>query len=129
MRNRGATVIIENGRIALIKRTKPHKTYYVFPGGGIEDGETPEQAAIRETYEELGVHVRIQRPLKVLEYNGRQHFFFADIIGGKFGTGTGEEYFHTSVQRGSYEPVWINMDDLSSLDVRPKVIVELLLTE
>ena len=40
MRNRGATIIIENGRVALIKRTKPHMTYYVFPGGGIESGET-----------------------------------------------------------------------------------------
>ncbi|TQR16404.1 NUDIX hydrolase [Psychrobacillus soli] len=129
MRNRGATVIIENGRIALIKRTKPHTTYYVFPGGGIEDGETPEQAAIRETHEELGVHVRIQRTLKILQYNGTQHFFLADIIGGKFGTGTGEEYSHTSVQRGIYEPIWVNIDDLPSLDVRPKVIVELLLAK
>ncbi|MFJ8063548.1 NUDIX domain-containing protein [Psychrobacillus sp. NPDC096426] len=129
MRNRGATVIIENGRVALIKRTKPHVTYYVFPGGGIEEGETPEEAAIRETHEELGVHVRIHRLLKVLDYNGRQHFFLADIIGGKFGTGTGEEYSHTSVQRGIYEPIWIDLNDLSTLDVRPKVIAELLLTE
>lgn len=73
--------------------------------------------------------MRLQRLLKVLEYNGKQHFFFADIIGGKFGTGTGEEYSHTSVQRGSYEPVWIDIENLSSLDVRPKVIVELLLVE
>ncbi|WP_391205150.1 NUDIX hydrolase [Psychrobacillus sp. L4] len=128
MRNRGATVIIENGRVALIKRTKPHMTYYVFPGGGIESGETPEQAAIRETYEELGVNIRIQRLLKVLEQNGTQHFFLADIVGGSFGTGTGEEYTHTSIERGTYEPVWIDIDDLSSFEVRPREIVDIILS-
>ncbi|MEI4770689.1 NUDIX domain-containing protein [Psychrobacillus sp. FJAT-51614] len=126
MRNRGATVIIENGRVALIKRTKPHVTYYVFPGGGIESGETPEEAAIRETFEELGVQVRLQRPLKVLEQNGRQYYYLADIVGGTFGTGTGEEYTQTSVQRGTYEPIWVNIEDLPKLDVRPKEIVEIL---
>ncbi|KQL35098.1 MULTISPECIES: NUDIX domain-containing protein [Bacillaceae] len=126
MRNRGATVIIENDRVALIKRTKPHITYYVFPGGGIESGETPEEAAIRETFEELGVHVQIKRPLKVLEQNGRQYYYLADIIGGTFGAGTGEEYTQTSVQRGTYEPIWVNIEDLPTLDVRPKEIVEIL---
>lgn len=126
MRNRGAIVIIENGRVALIKRKKPHTTYYVFPGGGIEVGETPEQAAIREAYEELGVHIRIQRLLKVLDFNGKQYFFLADIIGGKFGTGTGEEYTHTSIERGTYEPMWIDIEDLPSLEVRPKEIANIL---
>lgn len=126
IRDRGATIIIENGQVALIKRTKPHMTYYVFPGGGLEEGETPEQAAIRETYEEIGVHVRIQRPFKILEQSGTQHFFLADIIGGKFGPGIGEEYTDASPQRGGYEPIWLDIKDLSSLDVRPKEIIELI---
>ena len=128
IRNRGATIIIENGRVALIKRTKKHRVYYVFPGGGIEGHESPEEAAIRETYEELGLHVRIQKLLTVLEQHGKQYFFLADIIGGTFGTGTGEEYTHTSIERGTYEPIWVNIDDLSSLVVRPKEIVDLILS-
>ena len=129
MRNRGATIILEQGRVALIKRTKPFTTYYVFPGGGIENGETPEEAAIRETYEELGVHVKIQRLWKVLPYSGVQYYYLADIIGGTFGAGTGDEYKNPSQKKGSYEPVWINLQDLSSFDVRPKEIVEAILAD
>ncbi len=129
MRNRGATIIIENGRVALIKRTKPNRTYYVFPGGGIEAGETPEQAAIRETYEEIGVHVRIQQLFKVLNYSNTQHYYLADIIGGTFGVGTGEEYTHPSLERGGFEPIWMDLHDLSSFDVRPKEIVEIIVSD
>lgn len=48
MRNRGSVVIAENGKVILIKRVRNESVYYVFPGGGIEEGETPEQAAKRE---------------------------------------------------------------------------------
>ena len=53
-RNRGAAIIVQEGKIALIKRIREDETYYVFPGGGIEEGETAEEAMKREIYEELG---------------------------------------------------------------------------
>ena len=51
MRNRGSSVIIENNKVAVIKRVRDGQEYYVFPGGGIENEENPEQAAVRETIE------------------------------------------------------------------------------
>src|SRR6266540_4217155 len=52
---RSAVIIVEHDQVALIERVRDRRTYYVFPGGTIEDGETAQAAAIREAYEELGV--------------------------------------------------------------------------
>ena len=109
MRNRSAFVIIENNKVALIKRTRDGKVYYVFPGGGIEQGESPELAAIRETFEELGVHINIKEAFGIIHFNGFQHYFHSEIIGGTFGTGTGEEFTHKDRNRGTYEPVWVEL--------------------
>ena len=40
--------------------------YYVFPGGGIEKEKSPEQATIREAFEELGVHISIKDSLEIV---------------------------------------------------------------
>ena len=46
-------VLIENGKIVITKYLKGNKIgYYDIPGGKIELGETPEEAAIREMKEE-----------------------------------------------------------------------------
>ena len=48
--------IIElNGKLALIHNEK--YDYYMFPGGGIEEGESHEEALIREVKEEAGLTV------------------------------------------------------------------------
>ena len=122
-RNRGAAVIIQEGQVAVIKRNRDGKEYYLFPGGGIEEGESPEQATIREAFEELGVHIVIIRHLETVEFYGKQHYFLAHIVGGTFGTGQGEEYDGRH-NRGLYEPMWISIANLEALDVRPMEIVK-----
>ncbi len=61
MRIRAGIVLIEGDKVALIERHRAGLEYFVFPGGGVDEGESPEQAAIRETMEELGVEVIIKR--------------------------------------------------------------------
>jgi len=48
-----------DGRVLLARRAagKAHAGLWEFPGGKVEDGETPEAALIRELDEELGVEV------------------------------------------------------------------------
>ncbi|MCT8138003.1 NUDIX domain-containing protein [Anaerobacillus sp. CMMVII] len=121
MRNRGSVVIVENNSVVLIKRIRDGSVYYVFPGGTIEEGENPETGAIREAFEELGVKVSINECLGKLEFNGTQYFFMAEIIGGLLGTGKGEEY-NVNRNRGIYLPMWVDIEKLSNLDVKPQEI-------
>lgn len=84
---RAVGIILKGENILLIHRFHPgwqKGWYYVFPGGGVEDGETPEEAVIREIKEELSVDVEIDRLLFVEHNpssvrgneNGRDEYFY-----------------------------------------------------
>ena len=60
---RSAAFIIHGNEIALIKRRREGRLYYVFPGGQVEEKESPEQAVVREIEEELGLKVDVDRLL------------------------------------------------------------------
>ena len=120
MRNRGSVVLIKDKKVGLIKRVREDSVYYVFPGGGIENGETPEEGAKREALEELGVTVKVDECIATIEFNGTQYFFLAEIMDGDFGTGKGEEYIDKKRQRGTYLPMWVEINKLSAMDVKPK---------
>ncbi|MEI4828682.1 NUDIX domain-containing protein [Bacillus sp. FJAT-53711] len=119
MRDRSAAIIVEEGKLALIKRIWDEEVYYVFPGGGIEEGETTEEAIIREVYEELGLHVQLQKLATTVKYNGTQYFYEAIIVGGTFGNGQGEEYVKNDRKRGEYIPIWVSVKDLLNINIKP----------
>ena len=59
----------EGRRVALIGRLDRHgRLLWSLPKGHIEDGETAEQAAIREVREETGIGGRVRAPVGTIDY-------------------------------------------------------------
>jgi 8-oxo-dGTP diphosphatase len=126
MSYRAAIILLKDDQIALIERQREGQHYFTFPGGHVEPGETPEQAAIRETKEELGIDVTIQRLAAVIWWHDRpQYYYLVEAAGGDFGTGTGEEMHNPLPERGTYLPIWIAIGDMLDLPVLPNSLARL----
>lgn len=53
--------VMHEGKVLILKAN--YRETWQFPGGHVEDGETPMEAAVREVREEIGPGVRVTRPL------------------------------------------------------------------
>ena len=81
-RDRSQAVVCRNGKLLLVEHFFRGRNFYNLPGGGIEQGESPEEAALRELEEEAGVKGNILRPLTIeykADMESRIYSFLVEI--------------------------------------------------
>jgi len=86
MRKAARAIIIHNDQLLVMKRNKFGKQYYSLLGGGIESGETPEQALVREVREETTLDITNYRLVFTEEPGdpfGMQYIYLCDFPGGE----------------------------------------------
>lgn len=126
---RAGAFIIDNEKILLIHRFFQGREYYVIPGGGVEEGETIEEAAIREIKEETNLDAKLNKHVFEFynEFDKRvNHFFLVTEFTGTPELG-GPEAKRNS-EEDTYILEWHNLSELEKINLVPKIVQEKLVT-
>lgn len=80
-------IILQDDTFLFIRRTRQNSqggidNWLSIPGGGLDPGETPEQAVVREMKEELGIDVDIKSLLVIQDVpsDESRHYYFLCAI-------------------------------------------------
>ena len=92
MENGSLAVVFNEKRDQVLVTKRRDVPIWVLPGGGINPGETPEAAVIREVLEETGIRVKIVREVGIYTPINRltvqTHFFECQPVDGSFTLGS-----------------------------------------
>jgi ADP-ribose pyrophosphatase YjhB (NUDIX family) len=122
MRRASRAIIIKDGQLLVTKRNKFGSEYYILIGGGVDIGETIEQALTRELKEESGVVVNHPRLVFIEDSGamyGLQHIFLCDYVSGT--PALHPDSMEAKISAGginTYEPLWLPLEDLATVPFR-----------
>ena len=117
-----AAVIRNRNRVFATQRGYgDYKDWWEFPGGKIEEGETPEQALIREIKEELDVDIKVGDIITTVEYDYPEFHlsmdcFWANVVSGQL----------TLLEHEAAR--WVSLKKLETVEWLPadKIIVDMI---
>ncbi|MFE4867688.1 NUDIX hydrolase [Streptomyces sp. NPDC056682] len=92
-------IIARDGAVLMIRRRqKEGELLWAFPGGAVEAGETPEQAAVREVAEEVGLEVESR-----------------EVLGRRVHPKTGREMVYTACTAIDGEPTVLDEEEIAEV--------------
>lgn len=107
-------LVVEDGKVLLLHRED--ENWWEVPGGKVEDGESPTEAAVREAREEIGVEVELEKPFFSGEF---QHSDQIYLWHGYIGEITDGE---PSLQEDVFlEMKWFSKDELEDAELAPNL--------
>ncbi|OIO19849.1 MAG: DNA mismatch repair protein MutT [Candidatus Magasanikbacteria bacterium CG_4_10_14_0_8_um_filter_32_14] len=118
---RAGTIIIKNNQILLMHRFWQGREYFVIPGGGIEDGETVEEAAIREAKEETSLDVILGDKFCEFynEFDKRRNIYFlVTKFSGEIKLGGPEA--EKNSEDNKYVLEWHDWSEIQNLNIVPE---------
>jgi 8-oxo-dGTP diphosphatase len=109
-------VVFDKQNNVAILHVKKEK-YYKLPGGGLEDGESIEEALNRECGEEIGCEVEVVGEIgsilenrKIFGLNQTSYCFVGKLKGEK-----GDPSFTEEELQNEFEPLWVPYEEAVSL--------------
>lgn len=116
-RSRSVAIIVRNGKILMERVFYFGREFFTVPGGGIEEGETPEEAVLRELKEECGLEGTIIRPLAKLFRHGKHaEYSFEVSIPEDQEPVTGYDPEESAEDPPLKEVLWMDLEEISEKD-------------
>lgn len=113
VRVRAGAIVIRDNRMLLIGFEDDGEPFYEIPGGGVEEGETPRTAVVRELWEETRLEGTVGSEVaRVWKDGRREHYFRLDAEGD---VGALEE-----LDTNGGVPVWVPVECLAATPVWPR---------
>lgn len=107
-RIRAAAVIVQDGRLLLMRRVKRGHEYIVFAGGGVERGESVRAGLKREIQEEFSLNVAVGPVVDRRVNRGQlEYYFLVTRFTGEPQLGGEEAEAHS--ERNQYHPTWYTL--------------------
>ena len=109
-----AAIICDGDRVFATQRGYgDFKDGWEFPGGKIEDGESPEDAIVREIREELGADIRVKGFLTTVEHDYPQFHLSMDCFWAELVEGSKMTLLEHEAAK------WLTYENLASVDWLP----------
>lgn len=123
---RAGAVVVDRDRVLLVSmEPRGEPRWWHFPGGGVEPGETPKGAAVRELFEETGLRASAAAELlRAGIHGGYHHHFLVTCEDLEIGAVTGPELEYAA--NADFKAEWVPIADLPGLPVWPRCVAELI---
>ncbi|HEX7633254.1 MAG TPA: NUDIX domain-containing protein [Candidatus Saccharimonadales bacterium] len=133
MRISSRAIVVKDDTILVMQRNKMGREFYALVGGGVDEGETPEEALHRELEEEASMAVANPRLVIIQEGGakkfGKQYVYLCEYIGGepKLSPDSEEALQHSEGQN-LYNPMWLPIAELPAVEFLPPELQQALIT-